>query len=197
MIIIQNSWLSCACHYSAALDKHTCTKHSSTNTITRHTCTCETIEFNHDDIVNSNILHVSILNFRLLLGYPDTTSFGPINASLSSYVHFLLTIRCNVQCFLVHVPTNGCASISEYRNTTRSYLHKCGNVGTAAVFQLTKETQFSIYRCMCKKVVYDNDKQFIFRHVCPYSIKKIYCNNTLCTILKTVMMHQEKTIQIL
>ena len=39
----------------------------------------------------------------------------------------------------------------------------------------------------------DNDKQFTFRHVCPYNIKRY----TLCTMLKTVMVHQEKTIQII
>ena len=33
----------------------------------------------------------------------------------------------------------------------------------------------------------DNNKQFIFRHVCPYNIKRY----TLYTMLKTVMVHQE------
>ena len=36
----------------------------------------------------------------------------------------------------------------------------------------------------------DNDKQFIFRHECPYNITRY----TLCTnaVLKTIMVHQEK-----
>ena len=34
----------------------------------------------------------------------------------------------------------------------------------------------------------DNDKQFIFRHVCPYNIKKIY----IIYNVKTVTVHQEK-----
>ena len=39
----------------------------------------------------------------------------------------------------------------------------------------------------------DNDKQFIFRDVCPYNVKKIY---TMYNV-KTVMVHHEKSIQIL
>ena len=41
-------------------------------------------------------------------------------------------------------------------------------------------------------VIFDNDdgKQFIFRHVCPYNIKR--SRYSLRTMLKTVLVHQEK-----